>query len=134
MPSIQFRNWRFESAKYAAVQVAGYGLDILVFSLSLRYLSSRPSVAYIIAKIIASIFAYLSHSNFTFRPHKPRNRINLSQAMSYFLLVAINVPLASVVLYALLLIVSSPYIAKILTDGVFFLVNYWVTRSFVFKN
>ena len=92
----------------------------------------KPIVANILTKIVAGIFAYYVHRNFTFRGG--RSQTIKSQAPRYFMLLAINIPVSSVVFAILLYWISEPVAAKFIADILCFALTYAVSKYFIFED
>lgn len=118
--------------RYILVQVAGYGLDMGAFIVMVRLFRFDPVLANLIAKIIAAIFAFYAHRSFTFGLGSISGK--LGQATRYFSLVAINIPIASILLAGLLQIIPFAELAKFLADLICAALNYWLTSRFVFRS
>ncbi|WP_405051584.1 GtrA family protein [Silvimonas sp.] len=83
-------------------------------------------VAQLASHVFGMIFNYITFSRHVFRNSKPNNiRYIISYAGNYFLGLGI--------LFMVSRIVSSPYLAGILTIIIVSFVNYFLLRYFVFK-
>lgn len=116
--------------RYAVIQVLAYGVDMGGFLLALHSGWAGPIVANVLGKSAAGVFAFFSHRNFTFQSNGRADRKR--QAIRYFLLLGLNIPLASGVLALLLLIIPQPEAAKVLADVLCLLLNYKLSKAFVF--
>lgn len=101
-------------ARYVAVQLVAYAIDLGVFLLLLHGAATGAVAANVAAKVAAGAFAFVAHRMFTFgvrgRDHIP------GQMLRYAILLALNVPLATLLLVAFSWLVSNLVIAKILAD------------------
>ena len=118
-----------EFARYIGVQLLAYVVDMGGF-IALTHLNIPPLWANGTSKVLAGLFAFLAHRTFTFEG-STRHAAS-GQAVRYWILLALNVPLSSAVLAALLLAIDSPIWSKFLADGLCVLLTYWLTRKFVF--
>lgn len=118
-------------ARYVAVQIVAYGIDFGMFLVLIAMLGIGPIAANVAAKIAAGAFAFVAHRAFTFRV-AGRQRV-AGEAMRYALLLALNVPLASGLLAALLLVIRDPPLAKVLSDVISVGVTFLLTRHAVFR-
>jgi putative flippase GtrA len=116
--------------RYSLVQVASYGVDIGSFFLFLALLGDYPLPANAASKALGGVFCFLLHRAFTFR--MPEENRDGAQAVRYFLLLAFNVPLSTAILGAILYVYVPEALAKIIGDGITFLINYWLNKRFVF--
>ena len=91
-------------ARYVAVQIAAYALDMGAFLVLLHGGIAGPVPANVAAKIVAGGFAFFAHRAFTFRLG---GTAQASEAARYAILLALNVPVASALLAALLLQVGT---------------------------
>jgi putative flippase GtrA len=87
-------------------------------------------MANILAKLGAGIFAFLMHRAITFRVKEQEGV--LGQAVRYFLLLALNVPLASAILVALLVFISHLVVAKLLADIMCVGLTYVFSKHLIF--
>lgn len=117
-------------ARYVAIQLLAYGIDMGLFLIVLKSGLSGPIMANVFAKLIAGIFAFIIHRNFTFRVADSSSIRH--QAIRYFVLLALNVPVASVILSALLVWIVEPAAAKFIADIVCVALTYGISRHFVF--
>jgi putative flippase GtrA len=119
-------------SRYLLVQICAYGIDLGVFVLLIMLPGVGPIVANIISKIATGIFSFVAHRRFTFE--LPSERDNSYEAARYFLLLGINVPVSSLALSIMLRIFPSEVVAKIVSDGICFLANYWISKKYVFTS
>ncbi|MDR1074895.1 MAG: GtrA family protein [Xanthomonadaceae bacterium] len=117
--------------RYLLVQVAAYAIDMGGFLLLFGHLSVGPIYANVMGKVAAGLFAFLAHRSFTFRVE--RNDREHRQAVKYFVLLGINMPLSSVLLALLMLVIPYPAVAKFISDVMLVLLNFWLSGQFVFR-
>lgn len=117
-------------ARYLSVQVAAYAIDMGGFVLLSKYLYMPVLMANVIGKLCAGIFAFAVHRAFTFRLQGSDR--TLRQAMTYFILLALNLPMSALILHGTLQIVVWPVVAKFISDVVCVLITYWLSKRFVF--
>lgn len=117
--------------RYLAIQVLAYGIDMGAFLFALHFELLGPIFANIVAKLVAGCFAFVAHRSFTFGV-TGRSLIG-RQTVRYFLLLAINIPIASAILALVLQWVPAPAIAKFLSDVVCVAVSYVLSKYFIFN-
>jgi len=117
-------------AKYVAVQVVAYGVDMGSFLLLTKVAAADPVIANVGAKIVAGCFAFLVHRHFTFEARD--NATASSQAARYFLTLACNIPLAAGLMKVLLYVIGPPWLAKFISDVANVALTYWVSKVFIF--
>lgn len=116
--------------RYLLVQVIAYGIDMGGFILLSIIFKMDPLISNSISKFFAGLFAFYSHRKFTFDARdKATNR---QQFFRYFLLLALNVPISSLILKIVLFGVPSAVTAKFISDivGIFF--TYLFSKYYVF--
>lgn len=116
--------------RYIVIQVLAYGIDMGGFLGLFHSGLLGPLTANVIAKLAAGIFAFAAHRAFTFRTSDPADRMH--QAVRYFILLALNIPLSSGVLAVALRWISLPAAAKFMADAICVALTYWLSKSFVF--
>lgn len=117
-------------ARYVAVQLVAYTIDLGIFVLLFHGGVAGPIAANVVAKIAAGAFAFAAHRHYTFRV-AGRHRIG-REALKYGVLLAANVPVASGVLALLMLVVPSATLAKIVADVICVGLTFLLTRHAVF--
>ena len=139
--------------RYLLIQVLAYGIDmgLFLFILHLHLDWDGPIMANVVSKLAAGSFAFVAHRSFTFGVKG--SDYASSQALRYFLVLAVNVPVASAILELFLILlplvvnlpmVSAflgliflwlplPVIAKFLSDIVCVLVSYILSKHFIYK-
>jgi putative flippase GtrA len=117
--------------RYVAIQLLAYGIDMGTFLLMLHVDLAGPIVANIIAKLAAGIFAFFAHRHFTFEAAAPE--LVKTQAIRYFILLAVNVPVSSGILAAIMLWLPVPAIAKFLADILCVGLSYGLSKYFIFN-
>ena len=118
--------------RYLIVQCIAYGLDLGGFLLLFSVLGSGPLPANAAGKIVAGVFAFLAHRSFTFRltGHSPEPR----QVIGYCLLLTLNIPLSSAVLFGLMQFIPLTIVAKVAADAVCIGITYTLSRKYVFRD
>lgn len=117
--------------RYIAIQLLAYGLDMGSFLVVLYFGLAGPIIANVIAKLIAGCFAFIAHRHFTFSVAKAG--IIKRQATLYFLLLAVNVPVASGLLALFLIWIPVPAFAKVVSDIVSLSFTYLLSKYFIFN-
>lgn len=116
--------------RYVVIQVLAYGIDMGLFLIVLQSGLAGPIMANVLAKLIAGIFAFVTHRSFTFRVGE--SHPIKQQAIRYFLLLAFNVPAASAILVLLLVWIESPVVAKFIADIICVALTYGLSKHFIF--
>lgn len=119
-------------ARYTAIQFLAYMLDMAAFLAALTMEAIGPVSANVMAKFIAGFFAFVAHRNFTFIN---ANKVSAKeQALKYFVFLALNIPLASVMLILFMMLLSDPVVAKFIADIVCVGLTYFLSKCFIFKS
>ena len=116
--------------RYICIQLLAYGIDMGMFLLVLKTGVLGPILANIFAKITAGILAFFVHRNFTF--HDADKSAIGHQATLYFLLLTLNVPIASAILAFLMFLFLDPVAAKFLADVVCVALTYGLSKHYIF--
>ena len=119
-------------ARYVAVQVATYALDMGIFLLLFVLAGWGAVAANVVAKILAGVFAFLVHRYFTFGVARAGKTGR--QAVLYAALWALNVPMATGMLAFFLSFGIPAVTAKFAADVVCVGLNYWLSRNYVFTD
>lgn len=116
--------------RYVAIQLLAYGIDMGLFLIVLHSGIFGPILANVLAKIAAGIFAFIAHRSYTFRVGD--NTAIREQAIRYFMLLALNIPVASAILSLLLVWIAKPVAAKLVADVVCVVVTYGLSKHCIF--
>ena len=116
--------------RYIAIQLLAYIIDLGVFLVALKVGLFGAIVSNIFSKIAAGCFAFVAHRNFTFDSNGSEDRFH--QAVRYFLLLLLNIPVSSGILAIILIFIKEEVTAKILADIVGVALIFWLSKSFVF--
>lgn len=116
--------------RYIAIQLLAYGIDMGMFLLILFIGTVGPVGANFMAKLLAGFFAFVSHRHFTFRVAE--GVAARGQAIRYFVLLALNVPVASVILAFFLLWIPEPFVAKFIADVICVGLTFLLSKHFIF--
>ena len=116
--------------RYVAIQLLAYGIDMGMFLVILQTGLAEPIWANVLAKFAAGVFAFIVHRSFTFRVAK--SGAIKHQAIRYFVLLALNIPVASAILALLLVWIAAPVPAKFIADIICVTFTYAVSKRFVF--
>jgi putative flippase GtrA len=117
--------------RYLFVQVLAYVVDMCIFLIFLNWVASGPICANIFSKISAGFFAFMVQRKFTFKVAS--NELIQRQAFRYFTVLIINIPIASAILFLILLLISDKVIAKISADIVGVGISYLFSKYFIFS-
>lgn len=136
------KNWRnhpwvrrlpLHLIRYGLVQVTAYAVDMGLF-IVLSHLGAAPLVSNAFSKIASAVFSYNAHQRFTFSASGGGGKQRQwRQIALYFGLMAVNIPIASVILSLLMAIVSPLVLAKFLSDVACVFLSYLQTRYIVFR-
>jgi putative flippase GtrA len=117
--------------RYLLIQVFAYGIDMGAFVFLIQFDLVEPITANIFSKMAAGFFAFVLHRRYTF------NVASLGfagkQAVRYFIVLAVNVPIASAMLIFFLIWVPLPVVAKFLSDTVMVALSYVLSKKFIFN-
>lgn len=116
-------------AKYMGVQLFAYALDMSSFLLFAHLLDGQHILANVFSKLFSGIFAFFLHRHFTFQSTETSRR---TQAIRYFSLLAINVPVSSGVFTLTLTFIVPPALAKFLSDAACTALTYWISKVAIF--
>jgi putative flippase GtrA len=117
-------------SKYILVQLFAYMLDIILFILATSFGLLGPIISNILGKILAGSVAFIGHRVITFNDNS--GEYNHKQSYRYIALLAINLPISSILLTFALLLIDNVVFAKVTADLILVLINYWVSRKWVF--
>ncbi|WP_409298266.1 GtrA family protein [Pseudomonas sp. KCJK8993] len=116
--------------RYLVIQVLAYGLDMGGFVLLFSHYGIDPLMSNVASKILAALFAFFAHRSFTFGVVERAG--SLQQAVRYFALLALNVPLSALVLSGLLWLIPLAVAAKFVSDVICVFFNYGLSKRYVF--
>ncbi|WP_300529092.1 GtrA family protein [Maricaulis sp.] len=125
---MNWRIWAFQLSGYTAVQIFAIGVEYASYTAMIELLGLWPAWGNALAKLAAGSVAVVLHSKFVFG----QKAIDAQTVGRYFLLLAIN---ATVTSFLLTMIVDSfgPYWAKIASDCLMILVNFVISKRFIFQ-
>jgi putative flippase GtrA len=103
-----------------------------MFVIVLFAASVGPIPANMLAKFAAGLFAFVAHRQFTFGVAKG-NAVK-GQAIRYFILLALNIPVASAILALLLMWITEPAAAKFIADVACVGLTYLTSKHFIFTD
>ena len=115
--------------RYGLIQLVAYALDMGAFLLLIALFEDQPVLANIAGKGVAGVFAFFLHRHFTFQSAHGSSK---AQAVRYFSLLAINIPIASALFSVGLYVVDSPAPVKLVCDVICVALTYWISKLFVF--
>lgn len=116
--------------RYVLIQGLAYGIDMGGFFLLLTHMAMAPLTANIISKVLAGVFAFFAHRSFTFEVAHEGGK--MQQAVKYFVLLGLNIPLSSATLALVLWVIPYPVAAKFIADVIGIFITYWLSKRFVF--
>lgn len=130
MPGVDKHAALMNFLRYVGVQLVAYGIDMGSYLLLLVVGNLAPLWANLCSKICAGLFAFYVHRVFTFRLTQQQQEH--SQIVRYFLLLALNIPLSSLLLALLLLAFPSAVLAKFVADVLCVFLTFWLSKRYVF--
>lgn len=113
-----------------AVQGLAYVLDMGVFIGLTNVALTNPITSNVMSKLCAGIFAFILQRSFTFKVVNGHNVKR--QAILYFLILFMNIPIASGVLTIFLIKIKEPSYAKFLSDIACILISYALCKYLIF--
>lgn len=116
--------------RYVAIQLLAYGIDMGMFLVILQTGLAEPIWANVLAKFAAGVFAFIVHRSFTFRVAE--SGAIRHQVIRYFVLLALNIPVASAILALLLVWIATPVPAKFIADIICVAFTFALSKHFVF--
>jgi putative flippase GtrA len=117
--------------RYLLIQVFAYGIDMGTFLFLLHFDLAGPIIANIGSKLAAGSFAFVAHRRYTF--NVAESGFAGRQAVRYFSVLAMNVPVASAMLVFILIWIPLPVVAKFLSDIVMVALSYVLSKKFIFN-
>lgn len=121
----------FQLTRYLFVGGLTYGADLGTFLLLLNFFGVDAILANLISKVLAGIFSFVAHRAFTFGVSDAEGRTQ--QAVRYFALLALNIPLSALMLSAIMWLTSMEIWAKVLSDVLLIMISYAQSKLIVFK-
>ena len=116
--------------RYVLIQVIAYILEMGVFIILIKSSLLGLLFANVGAKLTAGISAFVMHRKFTFKSDQSGSLEK--QAIRYFLLLSINIPISSAVLSLIFGWIGSPELAKFISDLICLVLTYIVSKKLVF--
>lgn len=117
--------------RYLLIQLFAYGIDMGSFFFLIQFDFIGPIIANIFSKLAAGCFAFVVHRRYTFK--MASSGFAGVQAVRYFIVLATNVPVASMMLVFILIWVPLPVVAKIISDTVMVVLSYVLSKKFIFN-
>ena len=115
---------------YFSIQAFAYAIDMGLFLVFLKLTILDAVWANVTSKLISAVFSFSAHRSLTF-PSADRDA-KISQALKYFLLLGINIPLATIMLTLLMKWIEQPALAKFIADVICVGISFAQTRYLVF--
>lgn len=119
-----------KACRYLAIAFFAYAIDMGGYIIMV-YLGIKPIFANACIKIVAAIFGFFMHRNFTYQI-KNKKKIRL-QAIKYFGMALLYSPLSTAVLFVCLRLFDEPVFSKFFSDIILILITYLVTTRYTFK-
>ena len=116
--------------RYLGVQLVAYGIDMGVFLLFFQTVMLDAVFANVLGKIAAGGFALLAHRMFTFQAANQTSAPR--QAIGYFALLMLNIPLSSLALFLSLRAFDSAVVSKLFSDVICVAFTYALSKYLVF--
>jgi len=117
-------------SRYLGVQLVAYAIDMGVFLALSSWLAITPIAANVVGKLAAGTFAFFMHRRLTFQVHGQGGGAN--QLLRYAVLLALNIPVASLLLAWLLPWLAPPALAKVGADAIRVVLTFLLSRHLVF--
>jgi putative flippase GtrA len=117
-------------ALFAAVGLMSTAIDIATYVGLTRLLGVAPLLANAIAYVLGSANGYVVNGRYTFR-QSGRALFSIRKVAAYSVTYGISLT-ASTVVMAILMKYIYDLEAKLITVFISFVINYWLTRNFVF--
>lgn len=114
--------------KYIGLQGAVYAMDLLIYSVALLFLP--PSLSQGVSKFLCGVLSFLGQKAYVFNTPKKSYK---GQAFKYVLLWLINIPVTAWLVGVLYAVTNETYVSKIVVDIAAFIINYIITKKFIFK-
>lgn len=120
-----------EFLRYLIAGTATYAVDFSVFLALAEVMLVPPVLANLVGKIAGGIFSFFSHRIFTFRIQGPNQQG--AQALGYFLILLLNVPLFTLTFFFIQQFIYYPLASKIISDGICIIITYIEMKFMVFR-
>ena len=122
--------------KYIISSVSSFVVDILLFSLFLKYMPelnigiiTTIVISTILARIISSIYNFIINSKLVF---KNKNKASL---IKYFILVIVQMLISAFIVSEIFDMFNvNATLIKVVVDAIIFVINFIIQREFIFKN
>ena len=118
-------------AIYGSISAIGYGIDMGTFLILTNAADVGLLTSNVLSKILSAGFSFSAHRRFTFPQVDSSGRGD--QVIKYFLLVGLNIPIATTILALLSQWISPPAMAKFIADLLCVLLSYVQTKHLVFS-
>lgn len=119
-------------AKYLGVQLVAYAIDMGTFVLLTKGAGIDAIWSNVCAKGAAGICAFFAHRHITFETGDKDDAPG--QALRYFMLLGLNIPVSAGLLTLALHVVAPPVLAKFVSDVANVLLTYWASKVLVFRS
>ena len=116
---------------YVSIQACAYVIDMGFFLVFVHSMTIDSIWANVSSKLISACFSFTAHRNLTFSG-ADRNA-KFSQALKYFLLLGLNVPLSTLILSVLMKWIELPAMAKFVADVLCVGISFLQTKYLVFS-
>jgi len=116
--------------RYVSIQVIAYIIEMAIFMLQIKAGLLGPLFANVGAKLAAGISAFAMHRKFTFKSDQSGSLEN--QAIRYFLLLSLNIPISSAIFSLIFGWIALPELAKFISDLFCLLLTYIASKKLVF--
>ena len=120
------------AVRYVAVALLAYVLDIGVFAVLVSLFNAELLWSNLAGKICTAIFGFLAHRYFTFQAKT--NVTLIPDAVRFGLVVTLNVPFSTFLLYVVVWMLPYALAAKVLADSIGVGVTFLISKLFIFKN
>ena len=117
---------------YILVQLIAYAFEMSCFAITLSFLGLEIIGANLVSKLFAGSFAFFAHRKFTFSGAENSNGV--FQAIKYFALLSLNIPISSILISLFVWINLNPIIAKLLSDSICIVATFIVSKKIIFTS
>jgi|GEM_PF-650767 len=130
-------------AIYGSIQAVAYGIDMGAFLILINVAGLGLVTSNVLGKLLSAVFSFSAHRRFTFPQvdahggahgrASGRSNGRTNQMVKYFLLLGLNIPIATAILALLTQWISPPALAKFIADLICVALSYWQTKYLVFS-
>jgi putative flippase GtrA len=116
--------------RYVVIQLLAYVIDMGVFLFVLHFGIAQSVWGNVMSKFAAGLFAFFAHRHFTFRV--AGGVAASGQAIRYFFVLVLNIPVATAILALLQIWFAEPVVAKFIADVICVGLTYLLSKHLIF--